>query len=62
MRTLPQIANDLGVSLDLLRQVVREDPNLATLAVRVGPARGFDAAAVKKIAAAMQERTALAGA
>jgi hypothetical protein len=56
--TLPNVSLALGVSLDALRELVRGDPQLRALGVKVGPATGYTPAEVETIQAAWEAKRA----
>jgi hypothetical protein len=62
MRTLPALANEWSVSLDVLRGLIRRNPRLNTLGTRYGPTRVFDETEAKQIHQAYLSREAAKGA
>ena len=56
MKTLPKLVMEWGENLDEARALLRDRPDLASLAEKYGPARVFNAAAARKILAALIER------
>ena len=58
MFTLPQISHAHGLMLDALRALVRRDPELRALGLRVGVAKAFTAEEAQRIVAAYRAREA----
>lgn len=58
IRTLPQIAAEHGLNLDLLRKLVRARPELDALGQRVGRSRAYSPDEAAIVATAMKERYA----
>jgi hypothetical protein len=58
LSTLPQISFKLGISLDLLREVVREDPRLREMGTVVGANRGYSPEEIERIKEAAAARKA----
>ncbi len=56
LRTLPQLAREWDVAIDVLRDLVRRKPELSALAVRIGGARAFAPDGVAAIKAAFDSR------
>lgn len=54
--TLPIIAANNGLNLDLLRRLVKRTPDLDRIGIRVGATRSYTAAEAEVIVAAMLNR------
>ncbi len=55
-RTLPQLAQAWSYSLDVLRAVVRRNPELQTLGIKFGATRAFSSVEADTIRAAYDAR------
>lgn len=55
LSTIPQIANDLGVAYWRIGYVIRSRRDIRDLMVKVGSTPAWDAAGVRRIAAAIEE-------
>ncbi len=56
LKTLPTIALERSRPLDVLRSLIRRDPILAALGVKLGATRAYNAAEADQIIAAFDSR------
>lgn len=55
-KALPQISLETQISVDLLRSLVRNDPSLQALGIRISPTRAYSPQEVEKIVDAYRAR------
>ena len=61
LMTPPKICGENGLSLDILRPMLRNDPSLRGLGVRVGCAKAYTPEELRKIIDAYRQREARLG-